>query len=347
MSYTRNNPLELAVTFAFEPTVNLEIPVKIRGSGSGGLVIPETLASTSNGRITASGLITTGPLPDEIRRFDPFEIAWQVSLDDGASWLEAGKSENRLFVTLADPITSPLYETLLDVGTRNANGQTTDEGAVAAIWADFAGPIPGVRRKLLDGHNRADGTEMRYWVEEGSPIYPEVFAFCQTFQAMINPTPDDPRLNGIGTCNAWARVFHETIRAQGITDSKIVFVTANQPGATFLVKNWDFTLSGSAPVVCTPFSHLRSETSDLLGIAGEGTLNPPAEFPSHFIVLFNDKYYDPSYGAGPFGGSTGLEARLAWENASIDGFLAPCSIGIRVAKPNDLAVPEMIFTVVE
>ncbi|NJL26867.1 MAG: hypothetical protein HC897_02785 [Thermoanaerobaculia bacterium] len=343
VSYTRNNPLELAVTFAFEPTVNLEIPVKLRGFGSAGLVIPETLASAENGKIRASGLTTMGVLPDEIRRFDPLEITWQISLDDGASWLEAGKSENRLFVTLADPITSPLYETLLDVGTRNADGQTTAEAAVAAIWADFAGPIPGVRRKLLDGHNRADGTEMRYWVEEGSEIYPEVYAFCQTFQAMINPTPDDPRLNGIGTCNAWARVFHETIRAQGISDSRVVEVTSIYPDTEFLVKNWIFSPPGSAPAACNPFAYLQNEVTDLPGTPGQGTANPPGSFFNHYIILFNHKYYDPSYGAGPFLGSTDLEAKNSWENASVAGYMFICPPGTRVIKPNDPSVLEVVF----
>ncbi|NJL26871.1 MAG: hypothetical protein HC897_02805 [Thermoanaerobaculia bacterium] len=347
VSYTRNNPLELAVTFAFEPTVNLEIPVKIRGSGSGGLVIPETLASAENGKIRANGLTTMGVLPDEIRRFDPFEMTWQVSLDDGASWLEAGKSENRLFVTLADPITSPLYETLLDVGTRNADGQTTDEAAVAAIWADFAGPIPGVRRKLLDGHNQGDGTEMRYWVEEGSEPYPEVFAFCQLLEAMLDPEPVDPRLNGIGTCIAWSDFFHEILRALGILGSQIIQVQSSYPETSLLVRNWTFTSTGTAPTSCAPFTHRTTEASDETGLAGQGTPNPPSVFPIHSLVLFEGKYYEPSYGSGPFGGATGPEARRAWENASVAGFVRVCPGGGSVVKPNEPTIEEITFLSVQ
>ncbi len=60
--------------------------------------------------------------------------------------------------------------------------------------------------------------------------------------------------------------------------------------------------------------------TDQPGIPGQNNPNPPGSFENHFIVLFNNQYYDPSYGDGPYGGQTLDIAHAAWEDASIDGF---------------------------
>lgn len=52
---------------------------------------------------------------------------------------------------------------------------------------------------------------------------------------------------------------------------------------------------------------------NLPGIAGQDNPEPPAFFGNHYIVFAFNKFYDPSYGAGPF------DTEQAHENAACDG----------------------------
>lgn len=56
------------------------------------------------------------------------------------------------------------------------------------------------------------------------------------------------------------------------------------------------------------------EVIDEDGVPGQDEANPTSAFNAHFIVEYNSKYYDPSYGAGPF------DTELEWETHSIFGY---------------------------
>lgn len=49
----------------------------------------------------------------------------------------------------------------------------------------------------------------------------------------------------------------------------------------------------------------------LVGAPGQDTTAPPPDFPNHYILRIQGKYYDPSYGNGPF------ENHESWEAASL------------------------------
>lgn len=49
------------------------------------------------------------------------------------------------------------------------------------------------------------------------------------------------------------------------------------------------------------------------GLSGQNNSNPPTDYPNHVIVKSGGKYFDPSYGAGPF------DSQLDWEKGSIVG----------------------------
>ena len=51
-----------------------------------------------------------------------------------------------------------------------------------------------------------------------------------------------------------------------------------------------------------------------IGVPGQGNQDPRAYFKIHAIVKYNGKYYDPSYGTGPFSNAQ------EWKETSIDGF---------------------------
>ncbi len=109
-----------------------------------------------------------------------------------------------------------------------------------------------------------------------------------------------------------------------------------------LVKNWEFQAVGGSPGT-SPYTYILnlddptvSEVKDREGIPGQGNPNPPGGFANHFIIRLGGKYYDPSYGAGPYA------TESEWENAALDGLVRVYPTGLR-AKKNDPAVQETFF----
>jgi hypothetical protein len=244
-------------------------------------------------------------------------------------------------LTYADPVGFPtpkgvnLYWTLVHLGSKNAAGQEKEAEVIAQIWNDFTDR--DVRRR--------DGTQLIYY--DNMKAAAEENIFLRQLLA-----------EGSGQCGTWAALFLRVLRAQGIRKGQIIEVyNSDEPhdAATgkplyydnkvadwttgILVKNWSFIGSGTSGVQDYPYD-FRREVTDLRGVEGQGNVDPPADFARHFIVRIEEagqpgqpvryKYYDPSYGTGPFDSEEG------WENASLDGFVRVdvqvCDAG---AKPND------------
>lgn len=310
---------------------------RVVGLGTSGLRF-ETTAEVTGGRIFLLVILSDRPLPDAVRFYDPFRIDWKVSLDGGTTWLTAGATENRLYATLADPKTKPLYETLLDIGCRNAGGLSDASSVIAAVWNDFAnrnadGTLPGVKRKAMDGFNQHDGIAMRYWFEEGSPLNRSVSDHCHQLRSILDSSSEDRALNGVGTCQAWTELFEHTLRAQGIVTAETVVVNparaAAGVGVGFLMKTRAF-LAQSSP------SLAPVGVADLWEVRGQGTPNPPRGFVNHFLLLVEGAYYDPSYGTGPFRGATDDEAKHCWERVTLGAFVVD---QVAAGETNRVALP--------
>jgi len=228
--YTRDTRMQVAAKVLLAPPDLFPGPFQIRGDGPGAWDVSATGATVNGIEITIPLTECPTPFLNEIDFFNPMEIKWELSPDGGATWLNVGKSDDRVYVMLANPVANSLYETIVDIGCRNADGKSNANDGVTAIWGDFQGPIPGVRRKVMDGDNNVDGVNMRYWLPANSTP--------QTLAGMLaSPV-------GNGSCVAWSELLHETVRAQGIPGSQIYEVQAstivNPDADGFLVKNWNF-----------------------------------------------------------------------------------------------------------
>jgi hypothetical protein len=105
---------------------------------------------------------------------------------------------------------------------------------------------------------------------------------------------------------------------------------------SFLVKEWIF--SPKPPSSGTTLTHTKTEDISNLNkdnyctlkkkAVGQNNTDPPPVFENHFIVKSNttNKFYDPSYGAGPFDDQT------KWEEASIDGLTNGAQAGFDRSK---------------
>ncbi|MEK7287535.1 MAG: hypothetical protein AAB091_03100 [Elusimicrobiota bacterium] len=343
ISFTAGSKISLSAKLRITPTPANGTDIRVRALGPG-FDFPAQVATISNGQLLYPLAEATATLGTGVGFLNPMVLNWQVSTDGGSTWRSVGQTGNRVYITLSDPLATTLYETILDIGARNAAGAATAASAVTAIWADFLGPIPGVQRKVRDGFNQNDSVAMRYWLDTSDTNLAAVSGTCQLLSAMLDPTRE-AAFNGVGTCVAWSMLFDAVLKAQGISGSERYQVRANTaiyPNASLmLVKNWTFSGTGTAPAECAPFNYLASEIADAPGAPGQGIGNPPPAFFNHFIVKYDGKWYDPSYGSGPYANDS------AWENASLDGLTAVCETSgggqINVAKKNNTSTVETSF----
>lgn len=340
VSYTRESRISVSATWVVDPPVNFQ-NAKVRGSGPDGIQIPATTANLAGNILSITNVVTSQDLPANVRFYNLFTIDWQVMLQ--GNWVPAGRSENRMFVTFADPLTGAIpFESVLEIGTRNADGKSDGSQVIDAVWSDFANPIPGVKRKAMDGHNQTDDKELTYW----KPIENR----CTTLEEMLKSA------TGNGTCDAWARLFHQALLNLGVSQSRVVQVIstyrndaghvdmegvpATEHRGVMLVRKWILGNPPNAHAMCQPFTHQINLLQDQEGEPGQGNTNPPASFVEHFIVRVGPRFYDPSYGQGPFANES------EWENASLSHFGKVCVIAGqqgKVFKTNDPNLVETRF----
>lgn len=299
--YTRHAAVQLTAKFRVTTHPSATETVQVQGRSTLGSATLQWTGSVNvapgdNEATTAT--LTSTPLPNQIDCFDPATITWQMN-PAGAGWASAGSSANTIYVTLGDPAGTPAYWTLLDISCRAARGDTTANAAVTHFFGPFAG------RSLS---RKRDGHALTYWNPTTTTC---------TNTALLLAAAD-----GSGQCGSWAEFFIDMCKAHGITSAdKIVIVrsVADMSTTGFLVKNWRF--NHPPPSSASAFTHdMGTQCVKQLGIPGQNNPNPPPAFYNHFIARFNNAFYDPSYGAGPFA------TQVDWEAAAIEGlFYNPTS----------------------
>ena len=286
--FTRNTKAAVSAEWDLD-RAGFPLDIRVKGDGPDNLDFPETLAALSSCSVAVFSVECTNAFPDEVACYPSFPIAWSFSLDKGTNWFPVGASDNPVYVTLGDPLTTT-YHTLVHLGCSNAAGETTVAGCTARIWADFTDR--DVRR--------VDGTQLTYY---GSWQ-------CQ------NVTTAELLAEGDGQCGAWANFFIDMRKVQGI-DSPDEYVTIRpappsgipQQYARLLCKNWNFAGIGSSGSVVYPYLNLPdtpylgdaqyfwkfAEVTDAMGMPGQGNPNPASFFQNHQVFI-DGEYYDPSYG---------------------------------------------------
>ena len=262
-----------------------------------------TTASQEDGFVAIHDVECEMPLPDAVAYYPAMGIEWRFSMDSGATWLDAGVCENSVYITLGDPLTSPLYHTLAHLGCVNATGETDEAGCTEKIWDEFTDR--DVRR--------VDGTRLTYYASY----------LCE------NVTTADLLLHGDGQCGAWVTLFLDIRKVQGITEARHLIRIkprmSNDKG--FIVKNWNYSGDGSAGVQSYPYCNIPVETSfvssigyhwkfaevtDAEGLPGQGTSNTASLFNCHYIVMCG-ALFDPSYG-------TKYQTLAEWARDSLAGY---------------------------
>ncbi len=313
---------------------------------------------------------TAVKLPNTVMDYPSFTIMWEVF--DGQKWVAVGTTENHLYVTYDTPQAGVVtYESLLDIGVRNATGKATDKDIVDAIWSGFNDLTKPVTRKAMDGRNTADGAGMAYWMDR-NPVWTEAQyralnrQFTDTRNTMVkllNPKKDtfplpggggDVDITNVGTCEAWSELYLSVLRSVGlgvgtrlkVTPNNAVFGVGNVSDYGFLLKGWTFAAAPKSPVADGIFNYTLFDDvtpTPLLVEPGQVTKKPPAVFDAHFVVKITlgdntSQIYDPSYGKV-------FADERSWEEGSIIGYYKMGAAGSdpRVVK-NDANVAQVDFT---
>ena len=251
------------------------------------------------GNILSAAVTCTGMIVSHVGDC-AMTLSWFVLDTTASTKSSAGTTQNVTYVTLndpttqwtytgalnaippspshpADPIAAP-FETVLYLACAFAQGATTANQVINGTWSNF-------EKSLTSGVTDAHGTHMTYWGSaSGNVTGPDLDAYHTTTGLLANHD---------GRCEAWAGLFVDVLRAQGIS--------AREYG--ILPKN---------PSTDTPPSGYIASTSTTLGkvtgiqvnsgLAGQGNASPQSEFDGGHVVvelgggLPTDALYDPSYG---------------------------------------------------
>lgn len=337
VAYVRDTDVALSsVKFYVTPGGLSAGGIPVRGFGPDGLVF-EGNGDLSGNFLTVPGTLTSSlPLPNTVRYYAGFAIDWEVAFD-GVTYYPAGTSSSRMYVTYASPLGDRL-ESYFHIGTAAADGQSDQQDLIDAVWAEFAD------REVYNAH----GQRLAY--------YRDVLCAAQctyyTASTLVYYTTSQ--------CGGWADLMIQCLRTQGVSNALFITIEpqsyptlpldcGSPPGSAmgFIVNNYNYLLTYPPP--CLSYPYLLNDPCgyysawpqptciDAPGIPGQDNPNPASWFARHFIVKINLKYYDPSYGAGPFTGTL-QEANLAWEQGAISGYFgiaqtSPTRLGVRKDVP--------------
>lgn len=295
VAYARNKKVSFNVKFSV--VICRAEDVEVRGSATFGAAALKWSGSVhvAAGATEASiDLTSDNPLPNEVGIFESTDITWEMN-PSKLGWSAAGTTRNTVYVTLGDPQGTPSFWTLLDISCRAAAGQTTETDVITKCFAAFTG------RNLS---RKRDGKMLRYWFTPFKDC--TAASTAQMLRASVGPDGI-----GAGQCGAWASFMIDMFKAHGIVSADKILIDLN-PAEGFLVKAWIFDHPPASAAAA--YTHFRpSQARPGARVAAQNSTDSPEHFMNHFIVLVLGKFWDPSYGNGPFAD------QKAWENASIDG----------------------------
>ena len=348
VAYVQGSTIKLKAKFRAKGFNWQNNGVHVRAKINGTLDLPDTYCvMAADGYLTLPETPLDQPLDPTVKFYsaqgdNSFNIAWEFYTDyigNDPNWKSAGTTKHTVYVVNAVPLTtakSLMCETLFNIGCRNANGLTDPTAIVNAIYGEFTDqkvarvePSKGTLRKSMSIEHPEDDEEMTYW-DPGN---------ASSTETLLS--------TGDSTCGGWARFFIDVLRSQGITGVEMYKQDApaanssqmaadylaefglnlspsppNDFNAVLLVKHWSLFDANPSTGSPSKFQH-----HGLPGASGQGNGNPKDWFSDHALVKHGTKFFDPSYGGGPYTSVAEWEANsLAGYGAVFTGTLAPVVI---------------------
>jgi hypothetical protein len=250
-------------------------------------------------------------LPEVTEGVPDFDIIWQYSTNNGASWLPAGRSSNHVYLTyksLTSGFVTHKLQTVFAFAASDVSAFNDNEDPIVLlndiIWfrfSDWGDPANPSRVR--------DGKPLAYYKDWKTPYL--------TYYNLVK--------NLDGQCFSWSGLLAAVMAADGLNNVNnwtIYRDTIVPTGgySRFLVKEWKFTPEASGAIINfykqsdllqsdhymwlpTPKPDAREHIPD--GIPGQNQKNPASYFVDHSIVELDRTnapaaqrviLYDPSYG---------------------------------------------------
>ena len=203
-AYPRGRNVTIEARFNGFPSFTYKVDAT-SGSPLGGLG-SASVAMDANG---ASGWVEFTAQNDTGSDVDVFTQQWQWRYGITTPGTACGASSHTIYVTLGEPLETPVYDKLLEFSCAWAQGQTTASGTYAAMW------------DRLDDLNATNYTYYTQpWYSFPDRLYTK-----------------DLLLFGQGRCGAWMRFWKDMAGAHGIDNPWCIF-EAGAGYETFHVKNY-------------------------------------------------------------------------------------------------------------
>ncbi len=314
LCYTQGTTASVSVSLAPVPaipsgsTLITSGQVKIKGTSANSIApgqpnfnLPATAATVDTTGVSISATPLANAFPTTVAYISNIAIQWNYSNDGGTTYQTGGVSNHKVYVTLGDPLTKNLYQTVLETGCQSANGDSDPIKVIADIAKLFSGLV--VKRAV-------DGKAMQYWGPIASPK-PGIFDTAGLIK------------NADGRCGAWSGFLSDVFGAQSIeaTPSNIWTTdpTPSIPGWTYVPAQPDTPNHGLDVYPANPAQsnkqpafrfdgHAVVKISAIHGIP----VNPAASSPYTTI-------YDPSYGK-TYAANSMPAAEQSWEDASVQDY---------------------------
>ena len=314
--------------------------------------IPATPVVVWEGDLLLGPTTVTNPFPMSAPvNYGTLAINWEFSNNYGVTWTSAGHTENELYVPLSAPATYPISHTMIHTSVQWAAfaGANTESEVIAATWARFQ------TRELVTKHNLPDwsGKPLTYYRQWDNETINDAIALLDD---STNPLHDGKCGAFV---DLFVRSLNAAGVRDTTLLSVNVWAANNNDG--MLIKDWDFTGDGTANKtiggVVYPYQNtLADPTTDpynqelypnglgsyfkktdgvwdyywgathevnaTSGLPGQNTTDPKSHFSDHQIIKISGKYYDPSYGTGPF------NTLQEWDDASVKGFYTRDAQGV-------------------
>ena len=309
VAYVRNKIPLVAATIKLTPGL---AGLRIKASHTDGFSMttaPLTVPASGIVEIPATSL--TQPLPNTVFHYPAFKLTWEISINGGA-WSRIGESKNPLYVLRRPPLLgvdqlpgavalTEMRYTLVHTSCTLAHGETADDAIVSAVNTHFI--IWNAKR-------------LRYDAQKGTaPGAPEPIYYYKNWETS-DRNNDIRRINTllarpwgvpspICQCYVFAEMLRDMLKIQGIPATAPVIIynwDGDIPFRRFLVKHWTFSGTGNSGVVGWPYKQdSPNEYEYIGGTVGQNNEHCPGVFDNHCLLgLADGRFYDPSYGSGPY-----------------------------------------------
>ncbi|MEO1514316.1 MAG: hypothetical protein AAFV95_04865 [Bacteroidota bacterium] len=301
---------------------NCEATFWVKGMRDGILYLPP-LEVILNGSTAIYGPAIANQAfePSKVQYFQNFDIEWKICNTNSSNeedWELIETSYNNLYVTHDIPASeqglfgpTSVYHTSLHLGCVNANGLSGESEIVSNMYTPFL---------EFDVRRTSDNLLLTYYSNRATVTR------CNTLQLLLES------VDGDGRCGAFAMLFDDMIKVQGISGSRCRGMTVAGPVGIngfvalssaaldkirvnaetffgindvmidyelyhFLVKEWDNTTEGTfIPLSGDSYESAKSDPG-ALGVRGQGNVDDPRSiFLNHAIVTYDNELFDPSYG---------------------------------------------------